>query len=248
MEQKQKPTFPTEVIDLPSKGYLYTPGTQLATGQIEMKYMTAREEDILTNQNYLQKGIVIEKLLQSLIVSDINYDELLVGDKNAILIAARILGYGKDYTFTYGGKELTVDLTTLENKPLKEELFAERKNEFMYTLPATGRTISFKLLTHRDEQNIEQELKGLQRVNKEANPEMSTRLKYIITSVDGDRNVSTIRSFVDNELLARDARALREHIKDMQPDVNTTIYPEGGPDAGFEIPFGVTFLWPDARI
>jgi len=248
MEQKQKPTFPTEVIDLPSKGYLYTPGTQLATGQIEMKYMTAREEDILTNQNYLQKGIVIEKLLQSLIVSDINYDELLVGDKNAILIAARILGYGKDYTFTYGGKEFTIDLTTLENKPLKEELFAERKNEFMYSLPATGRTISFKLLTHRDEQNIEQELKGLQRVNKEANPEMSTRLKYIITSVDGDRNVSTIRGFVDNELLARDARALREYMKEMQPDVDTVVYPEGGPDEGFEIPFGITFLWPDARI
>ena len=62
-----------------------------------MKYMTAKEEDILTNQNYLQRGIVIDKLLQSLIVSDIDYTQLVTGDQNAVMIAARILGYGKDY-------------------------------------------------------------------------------------------------------------------------------------------------------
>jgi len=248
MEQRQAPTFPTEIVELPSKGYLYTPGTQLATGQIEMKYMTAREEDILTNQNYLQKGIVIEKLLQSLIVSPINYDELLMGDKNAILIAARILGYGKDYTFTYGGKEFTVDLTTLENNPLKEELFVGRKNEFEFTLPAVNKQITFKFLTHADEQAIEQEIKGLKKINKDSNPETTTRMKYIITSVQGDRNPSEIRNFVDNMLLARDARALREYIRENQPDVNTTVFPEGGPDEGIDIPFGITFLWPDARV
>jgi hypothetical protein len=248
MDTPNKLNFPTEVIELPSKGYLYPAGSELASGKIEMKYMTAREEDILTNQNYLEKGIVIDKLLQSLIVSKINYNELLTGDKNAILIAARILGYGKEYTFDYLGKELTVDLTTLQNRPFKEELFTGGRNEFEFTLPATGQNITFKLLTHADEQLIEQEVKGLKKINKESNPEASTKLKYMITSIEGDRNQNSIREFVDNYLLARDARALREYIREMQPDVDTRVYPEGGPDGGLELPFGVTFLWPDARI
>jgi hypothetical protein len=248
MDTQNKLNFPTEVIDLPSKGYLYPPDSELATGKVEMKYMTAREEDILTNQNFIEKGIVIDKLLQSLIVSKINYDDLLVGDKNAILIAARILGYGKDYNFTFMGKDYNIDLSTLENKPLNEELFTKRKNEFEFTLPATEQLITFKLLTHADERLVEQEVQGLRKINKDANPEVSTRLKYIITSVQGDRTPATIRDFVDNYLLARDARALREYIREVQPDVNTKIYPEGGPDGGIEIPFGVSFFWPDARI
>jgi hypothetical protein len=248
MEEQTKLKFPTEVIDLPSKGYLYSPDSEIASGKIEMKYMTAREEDILTNQNFIEKGIVIDKLLQSLIVSKVNYDDLLVGDKNAILIAARILGYGKDYSFSYLGKEYNIDLTTLENKPLREELFIGRKNEFEFTLPATDQVITFKLLTHADEKLIEQELQGLKKINKDNKPEASTRLKYSITSVGGDRTSKTIRDFVDNYFLARDARAFREYVREIQPDVNTKIYPEGGPDEGFEIPFGISFFWPDTRI
>jgi hypothetical protein len=248
MEEQTKPKFPTEVIELPSKGYLYSPESELSSGKVEMKYMTAREEDILTNQNFIEKGIVIDKLLQSLIVSKINYDDLLVGDKNAILIAARVLGYGKDYTFSYLGKDYTIDLTTLENKPLKEELFTDRKNEFEFTLPATEQVITFKLLTHADEKLIEQELQGLKKINKDNKPEASTRLKYSITSVGGDRTPRTIRDFVDNYFLARDARAFREYVREIQPDVNTKFYPEGGPDEGIEIPFGISFFWPDTRI
>ena len=92
--------FPTEVIDLPSKGVLYPKDNPLSSGKIEMKYMTAREEDILTNQNYIKNGTVIDELLKALIVSKINYNDLITGDKNAIMLAARVLGYGKDYTFT----------------------------------------------------------------------------------------------------------------------------------------------------
>ena len=99
MEQTQQ--FPAEEVTLPSKGLLYPEGSSLRKGIIEMKYMTAKEEDILTNQNLIANGTVIDKLLKSLIISDINYNELLSGDKNAILIAARILGYGSDYSFTY---------------------------------------------------------------------------------------------------------------------------------------------------
>src|SRR6056300_1721254 len=96
-------SLPTETIELPSKGLLYPEGHPLSSGTIEMKYMTAKEEDILTNQNYIRQGLVIDKLLQSLIVTDVDYNDILIGDKNAVMLAARILSYGKDYEFTYGG-------------------------------------------------------------------------------------------------------------------------------------------------
>jgi hypothetical protein len=102
MDEKFK--LPTETIDLPSKGLLYPEDSELAKGVIEIKYMTAKEEDILTNQSYIKNGTVLDKLIKSLIVSKINFDDLLVGDKNAIMVAARILGYGSDYTFEYNGE------------------------------------------------------------------------------------------------------------------------------------------------
>ena len=104
--------FPTEMVDLPSKGHFYVDDHPLSSGKVEVKYMTAKEEDILTSQNLIQQGTVIDVLLQSLIVDKtINIQELLIGDKNAIMVAARILGYGKDYEFEYDGEEQKVDLS-----------------------------------------------------------------------------------------------------------------------------------------
>lgn len=240
--------FPTEMVDLPSKGILYPKDSPLAEGKIEMKYMTAKEEDILTNQNYIQNGTVVDKLLQSLIVTPINYGDLLVGDKNAILIASRILGYGKDYEFEYQGVKQVVDLSEVKHKQVDESLFKAGENKFSYKMPSTGTVITFKLLTHADELAIDQEVKGLKKLNKESSAELSTRLKKLITSVEGDENPATIRNFVDNYLLARDSRAFREYIKSIQPDVDLRFYPENGPDGGVDIPIGVTFLWPDAGI
>ena len=139
MEEKFK--FPTEQIDLPSKGLIYPESSPLSKGVIEMKYMTAKEEDILSNANFIRQGTVIDKLLQSMIVTpDIDYNMLLNGDKNAILIAARILGYGKDYDFLYTdpingrAEKVSVDLTTLESKQIDESLFTKGKNEFNFQL------------------------------------------------------------------------------------------------------------------
>jgi hypothetical protein len=124
--------FPTEVVELPSKGLIYPKDNPLSSGEVEMKYMTAKEEDILSNQAYIQKGIVLDKLLQSLIVDkNINYDDLIVGDKNAIFMAARILGYGKDYTFEYNGMEYTVDLSELNPRPFDENSITQGVNEFI---------------------------------------------------------------------------------------------------------------------
>ena len=234
--------FPTEEIELPSKGLLYPQDNPLSSGKITMKYMTAKEEDILTNQSYIQKGTVLDKLLQALIVSKINYNDLIIGDKNAVMVAARILGYGKDYTFEYGGQEYTVDLSQIDNKPFDHS--NKGVNEFNYTLPSTGTNITYKILTHGDEQKIQTEIDGLKKINKNASPELSTRLKYMITSVGGDRETKTIREFVDKHLLARDSRELRKHIKETQPDVDLTFFPDGNTDR-VDIPIGVKFFWPD---
>tara|TARA_R110000772_G_scaffold248338_1_gene362343 strand:- start:344 stop:1072 length:729 start_codon:yes stop_codon:yes gene_type:complete len=237
--------LPTEVIELPSKGLLYPEGSELAKGTLEMKYMTAKEEDILTNQSYIQKGTVLDRLMKALIISKISYDDLLIGDKNAIMVAARILGYGKDYSFSILGEDHTVDLSTLESKTLNDELFKDGKNNFEFTLPHSGNKITFKLLTHKDEQSINRELEGLKKINKDNSPELTTRLKYIITSVEGKTEIKDIREFVDNYLLARDSRSLREYIKEIQPDVDLTFFPDGE-STRVNIPVGVSFFWPDA--
>jgi len=245
--EENKFKLPTEVVELPSKGLLYPEGHPLASGTIEMKYMTAREEDILTNQNYIAKGMVIDKLLQSLIVTKFDYNDLLVGDKNAILVAARILGYGADYEFTIDGEKYKVDLSSLENKPFDESLLKRGENEFSYILPHTTTHITFCLMTESIDKKIDQEIRGIQKVNKNASPELTTRLKHIILSVEGDRDTKTIRDFVDTALLARDARALREHITEIQPDIDLVTNAEN-PDGDMErmeVSITTTFFYPD---
>jgi len=235
--------IPTEQVTLPSKGLLYPEDNPLSKGVVEIKYMTAKEEDILTNQGYIQKGNVLDKLLESLVVSEINLDDLIVGDKNAILIAARVLGYGGDYNFTLAGKEQSIDLSELDNKHFDESAITKGKNQFEFTLPHSENKITFKILTGHDEKKMDAELKGLKKLSPNASPELTTRLKYIITSVNGDDSVKTIRDFVDNYLLARDSRALREHIKSVQPDVDLTYVSDSGEEA--TIPINLNFFWPE---
>ena len=244
MEQANK--FPTEIVDLPSKGLLYAEDSPLRAGTIEMKYMTAKEEDILTNQNFIQKGTVIDKLLQALIVNkDITYNDILVGDKNALLVAARILGYGKDYDFTYLGEKVNVDLSAVQNKPIDESKIKDGKNEFTFLTPSTNDTLTFKLLTHGDELAVQREIEGLKKMNKDSSAELSTRLKYMLLSVNGDEKA--VRPYVDNNFLARDSRAFRKFVNEIQPDVDLKFYPDGA-EEGVDIPIGITFLWPDANL
>jgi hypothetical protein len=244
--EENKFVLPTETIELPSKGLVYPKDNPLSSGTIEMKYMTAKEEDILTNSSYIQKGTVLDKLMQSMIISKINYDDLIVGDKNAIMVASRILGYGKDYKFSFDGEDYEVDLSTLDNKVLDESYITPGKNEFDFTLPHSKVAITFKFLTGHDEKKISAELEGLKKINKNISPELSTRLKYMITSVNGDRETKTIRYFVDNALLARDSKSLRDYIKQVQPDVDLTFFPPDGEDR-INIPVGLSFFWPDLK-
>jgi len=247
MEQKQF-DFPTEVIELPSKGLLYDKDSPLATGKLTMKYMTAREEDILTNQNYLVNGTAVPKFLESLVVSKVNTDKLLVGDQEAVMVASRILGYGKDYTFTHGGEEHTIDLTQIEPKTIDENLFKSRENSFEFTANKTGHKITFKLLTVEDERKIQEEIAGLRKIKKGSSTTSSTTLKHTITSVNGDTSTKAIRQFVDTSFLVEDIRALRKYIGEISPGMDLQFYPDNGPDGGITIPIGYTFFWPDARV
>ena len=236
--------FPTEMVDLPPKGIVYPKEHPLSSGKIEIKYMTAREEDILTNQSYIKKGIVLDKLLQSLVVNkDIKIDDLIVGDKNAVFIVARILGYGKNYDVQIKGQDYTIDLTELDNREFDTKGLEQGMNEFSYTIESTGTVLTYQILTGKGEKAIERELAGLKKINKEASPELTTRLKHVITSVDGKDEKQNVRDFVDNYLLARDSRAFREHIKSTQPDVKMEYVLENGEEV--VVPIGLNFFWPD---
>jgi hypothetical protein len=236
--------FSTETIELPSKGLIYPMDNPLSSGTVEMKYMTAKEEDILTNQSYIKNGTVLDKLLQSLVIDkNINIDDLIIGDKNALLIASRVLGYGSKYPVRINGKDVSVDLSTLENKDIDFSSIEQGKNEFSYTLESTSNVITYKLLTGKDEKIIEKEIAGIKKIQQDASPELTTRLKQMILSINGDTDKKAIRNFVDNYFLARDSRAFREHIKNTQPDVNLNVTLDSGEEVA--IPIGLSFFWPD---
>jgi hypothetical protein len=246
--------FPTEIVELPSKGKFYPEGHPLSKGTIEMKYMTAKEEDILTNQSYIKSGKVLDKLFKALIITPCNYNDLLLGDKNAIMIAARVLGYGKDYTVhiqSPSGQKIDkiIDLTKLEEKQIDWEQF-DKGDPFLFELPISKRKVRIRHMTQGLEARVEQEQKGLKRLKK-PDATLTTRYKQFITEIDGETDNSTIRKFVDNELLAVDSRALRKHLVSITPDINLKleeIDPETGDPFSFNFTIGLDFFWPDAEI
>jgi hypothetical protein len=257
-EEIKKSKFPTEFIDLPSKGLLYPADSELAKGVVEMKYMTAREEDILTSANLIKQGVVLDKLFQSLIVSSINYNDLLIGDKNAIMIAARVLGYGKDYEveitdpFSPDDKQKEViDLTSIQPKEYDFDSITPNQNEFEVKLPISKRQVVFRLMTHGLEAKIKEEVKSQLKFTKASgiDRDLSTRMKYMIVSVDGNQDRPYINNFVDNELFAQDAKFLRERIKQTTPDLDMTfVFTSNitGESQVMDMPMDVSFFWPRA--
>ena len=192
--------FPTEIVELPSKGYFYPKENPLSTGKVEIKYMTAKEEDILTSVNLIEQGIVLDVLLKELIVDkDIDLDTILLGDKNALFVSARVLAYGGEYKFQIGKDTGTVDLSKIKARDMDYSKLERGENNFEYTIPSAKRKLTFKLLTQKDDVEIREELDGLKKVGLKVDREVSTRLKKIITSVDDKVDKAYINNFVDNE-------------------------------------------------
>jgi hypothetical protein len=258
--------FPTEIVDLPSKGLIYPKENSLSSGKVEMKYMTAKEEDILTTQSYIKDGSVLDRLFQSLIISNgdgapIKYVDLTLGDKNAIMIAARVLGYGKDYEVeiddpTQPGtmQKETIDLTQFESVEYDGSGQTElHKNEFEFDLPQSKRKVTFQALTESKERKIQHQLeaqkKASRKMNDKTDKQLTIRLKNTIVSVDGDTDQTTINHFVENELFAVDSRALRTHINKVIPDMVLTyefISEETGERRDMLLPMGLGFFWPQS--
>lgn len=253
--QGESSNVPTEVISLPSKGRFYPEGHPLRSGTIEMKYMTAREEDILASQNLIKQGVVIDKLLQSLIVTKINYNDLLTIDKNAIFIAARILAYGEEYkvgiTCPNCGEKAdhTIDLQQFSEKAIDWTNFEEGEIHHKFTLPVSKHVLTLKMLTHGDEKKIEEASKVYKKAAKTigVDRELTTRLKHVIISVDDNSDTNFINKFVDN-MFSRDSLALRTHLKNVTPDIDTTFEYEcphcSHEMPNMQLPIDVGFFWP----
>ena len=244
--------FPTEVISLPSKGLVYAESSPLAKGEITIKLMTAKEEDILTSTNLIKKGIQLDKLLESIVVEPgVNVNDLVIGDKNAILITSRILAFGPEYIakitdpFDSEEVEVNIDLTTIKVKEIDDTIL-NRINEYPFTLPISKSQIKFKLLTHGDEQAINKDIEASQKTLKTSH-EITTRYRRMIVEVDGNRELGHISNFVTNRLLAGDSKALRKEIAKITPDLDLKFdytSPITGETEALRIPFGIGFFYP----
>jgi len=247
---------PTQTLDLPSKGMMYPEGNPLSSGKVDLYMPTAMHEDILTNKNFIQQGVVLDKFLQAIIASKIDYNDLLVGDKNAIMIGARILAYGSKYAFKYTdpvtreAEEVAVDLSELQEKELDWSSIKKGTNEFEYQLPLSKQLVTFKILSHKDEMAIEAEIKGLQKVNKNMSAETTIRLAQSIVAVNGDRDRKIVRDFVKT-IPMRDSQDLRRKIIESTPDIVMKFdftRKNGEVVEGLSIPMTVDFFWPDLSV
>ena len=242
--------FPSEIIDLPSEGKLYPKEHPCSNGKIEIKYMTAKEEDILTSQNLIKKGVVIDRLLDSLILTNgVKTDDLLIGDKNAVMVASRVLAYGPEYpcevTHPTTGEKIqhTFNLADCPFKKVPKDI---SENSFEITLPISKKKIKFSILTGKEEKLIEKDLQASNKLGS-VSPELTTRLRYLIKEVDGD-NSQTVINNISVNMLARDSKFLREKIKEFSPDIQMSQEIEiGGESVKVDIPMTVGFFWPDAE-
>lgn len=222
--------MPTQFIDLPSKGLVYPSSDPLSSGSVELKYPGAAEENIMADESYKEQGIVFDKLFQSVIVSPINYDNLINGDKDQIFLATRILTFGKDYSVDWypaGQKEpetIPVDLTKIKDKVVDFSKFKTGVNEFDFELPITKVNVTFKLLTHKDEKAIDAEIAGLKKGGLKTEQSASVRWAHTIIAVNGQREQAVVRDFIKNGLITLDSTPLRQYINEISP----------GPDFKFD--------------
>jgi len=253
--QPKDTKYPSEVIPLPTKGWFYPEGHILSSGEIEIKQMTAKEEDLLANQELIKKGKVLDKLMESVIVNkSIKINEILIPDKNAIFVAIRRLAYGDEYNVSVTcpqcntQNKVKIDLSSLLYKLFNFDEYPKGQNNFMFKLPTSGVTITYKLLNQIDEQSIDSELSQIKKISKENTAEVTTRIKYVITSIDGNPDKMSIRKFVEEKLTAKDSLAFRRHMRDTTPDVDMTFdfkCSDCDLERRLDVPLGASFLFPD---
>jgi|TARA_R100000458_G_C8250675_1_gene227693 hypothetical protein len=248
---------PTEFVDLPSQGKFYPPGHALHNvDSLEIRFMTAKDEDILTSQALLRKGIALDRFLQNVLVDkSIRVDDLLVGDKNALIVRSRITGYGAEYQTSVtcpscGAKQEyqfdleDANLITATNL-LENGVNIQDDGTILFELPATQASVTVRMMTGRDEK----ELLRKQNLNKKVNltdSSLTDQLKMLIVSINGRTERRLIEQFVDS-MPAKDSRFLRTGYAKSLPTLDLAQHfacIECDHAQDMEVPFTTDFFWP----
>ena len=247
---------PVDIVPLPSQGKCYPVDSPLhGVDKVEIRAMTAKEEDILMSRALIKKGTVITQLLRSCLIDKrINPEELLSGDRNAIMIALRITGYGSEYPIEVtcpacsNKEKYSFELTELPIKFLEEEPESLGQNIFSVTLPMSKVTVRFKLLTGRDEEEltVAADMKK-KKIGGDIDNLVTSRLQRSIISVNGRTDSGAILSFIRN-MPARDSAVLRKHMTKLEPGIEMKsdfTCNACGETSEVDVPIGATFFWPD---
>ena len=231
-ESQKQQSMPSEIFPLVSNGMVYPKDHPLRSGKIEMRYMTAYDEDILTNSSYMREGVVLDKLLEALIVTPVDYSTIARIDKNGLIIAARIVSYGKDYNVIVKDPkslvelERVVDLTKLKNSTF--ELQSDDIGEFDYVLEDKTQ-LKFKFLLNSDSEDLK----------------ISEFLERTITQINTSRKLEDIQEFIRYKFMARESKLFRTYIIKHTPSVLMDYEFEGEDGSTFNsgFPFGADFFW-----
>lgn len=249
--------IPTSLVPIPSKGLIYPSSHPLHMKEVvEIRGMTTREEDILMSRALIRKGTVISELIKScMITRDVDVTSLIGGDRNALMVAIRILGYGSEYVGSMDcpacqiKNTITVDLNTLEIKDLAEEPSEPGANLFSFKLPQCGLNVTFKLLTGREEEEIMGLMESKKKKGIQNESVISTRLNYSIVSIGNISDRTKIQNFI-GAMPARDSNALRHHMDKIEPGIDMKFNfacSACGHEEVMPLPLGPSFFWPNAR-
>jgi len=251
--------LPTEFVELPSKGKLYSADHPLHNQEtIEIRHMTAKDEDILTSETLLRKGLAIERLLENVVIDKkIKMDDLLIGDKNAVVVATRITGYGPHYetrvrcpacgvSSDYDFDLREGKITEFENNIKALDIKQTEQNTFIVTLPAMKVDVEFRPLLGKDERDL---TASMEKKKKYKLPEtmMTDQFRAFICSVNGEQSFGAIDSLVEN-MPAMDARYLLDAYKKSSPNIDLTqefSCSSCSHEGLMEVPFTANFFWPD---
>lgn len=247
--------IPVESVTLPSQGLVYPVGHPLNNEQkVDIKCMTAKEEDLLTSRALIKNGTVITQLLRSCILNkSVDPDDMLIGDRNAVLIAIRITGYGADYKAKIECPECSEEydnefsLSQLKVKPLSVAPVAQSENLFEFTLPSSGQRVQVRLLTGRDEAEISKMAERKKKLQAQIDNNVTARLFSSIVSINGETDRNKI-SYAVNNMRASDSRALRRFIDEIEPGVEMkqkVSCPHCHEESEVSVPLGISFFWPD---
>lgn len=249
--------IPSALVPLPSKGLVYPVNSPLyGKEEVEIKGMTTQEEDILMSRALIKKGTVITELIRSCLMDPgIQVNDLLSGDRNALMVAVRITGYGPEYTPQVQcpscelKQEYSIDLSALEIKPLDIEPISPGVNQFAFKLPISQKTVIFRFLTGKEEEEIMALLESKKKKGLANDNVVTTRLFYSILSIDGKEDRSIVSKYIQF-MAARDSLALRHYIDRNEPGIDmrhTFECKSCGHSEMVAVPMGASFFWPSER-